>query len=58
MTLLAQERDPEVTVFLMGDAVTCAKAGQKSPNGCYNLEERMLKPIKCARARCCSAAPA
>ena len=44
MTLLTQEPDAEVRVFLMGDAVTCAKAGQKTPDGYYNLE-RMLKPI-------------
>jgi uncharacterized protein involved in oxidation of intracellular sulfur len=44
MTLLSQEPDVEVTVFLMGDAVACAKAGQKTPDGFYNLE-RMLKPI-------------
>lgn len=30
-----------VTVFLMGDAVTSAKSGQKTPNGYYNTE-RML----------------
>jgi uncharacterized protein involved in oxidation of intracellular sulfur len=34
----------EVTVFLLADAVGCAKAGQKTPEGYYNLE-RMLKPI-------------
>ncbi|RJQ53185.1 MAG: hypothetical protein C4521_07900 [Actinobacteria bacterium] len=34
----------EVTVFLMADAVGCAKAGQKTPDCYYNLE-RMLKPI-------------
>lgn len=28
----------EVRVFLMGDAASCAKAGQKTPNGYYNLE--------------------
>lgn len=44
MTLLAQEAEAEVAVFLMGDAVTCAKAGQKTPDGYYNLE-RMLKPV-------------
>jgi uncharacterized protein involved in oxidation of intracellular sulfur len=44
MTLLTQEPEAEVAVFLMGDAVTCAKAGQKTPDGYYNLE-RMLKPI-------------
>ena len=32
----------EVRVFLMGDAVTCAIAGQKTPNGHYTLD-RMLK---------------
>ena len=44
MTLLTQEPDAEVTVFMMGDAVACAKIGQKTPDGYYNLE-RMLKPI-------------
>jgi len=44
MTLLTQEPDVDVTVFLMGDAVSCAKTGQKTPDGYYNLE-RMLKPI-------------
>jgi uncharacterized protein involved in oxidation of intracellular sulfur len=28
----------EVTVFLMADAVACAKSGQKVPQGYYNLE--------------------
>ena len=28
----------EVTVFLMADAVACAKAGQKLPQGYYSLE--------------------
>lgn len=38
------KRDPgsEVTVFLMADAVVAARAGQKTPEGYYNLE-RMLK---------------
>ena len=44
MTLQTQEPDAEITVFLMGDAVVCAKTGQKTPDGYYNLE-RMLKPI-------------
>ncbi len=34
----------EVDVFLMADAIFCAKAGQKTPEGYYNLE-RMLKPV-------------
>jgi uncharacterized protein involved in oxidation of intracellular sulfur len=34
----------EVAVFLLGDAVGCARASQKTPTGYYNIE-RMLKPI-------------
>ena len=33
-----------VTVFLMADAVICAKRGQKVPQGFYNLE-LMLKSV-------------
>lgn len=32
----------QVNIFLMADAVSCAIAGQKTPNGYYNIE-RMLK---------------
>jgi uncharacterized protein involved in oxidation of intracellular sulfur len=35
---LALREDAQVKVFLMGDAVSCALAGQKTPNGYYNLE--------------------
>lgn len=34
----------EVTVFLLADAVSCAKAGQKVPQGFYNLE-LMVKSV-------------
>lgn len=40
-SLLKREGE-EVKVFLMGDAASCAKAGQKLPDGYYSLE-RMLK---------------
>ena len=33
-----------VTVFLMADAVSSARAGQKTPDGYYNVE-RMLKRL-------------
>ena len=38
------KKDPatEVTIFLMADAVSCGRKGQKTPDGYYNLE-RMLK---------------
>jgi uncharacterized protein involved in oxidation of intracellular sulfur len=40
--LLKKAPETEVTVFLMADAVIAAKAGQKTPDGYYNIE-RMLK---------------
>jgi len=43
-SLATKHEQAEVDVFLMGDAVACAKAGQATPNGYYNLE-RMLKPV-------------
>lgn len=43
-SLLKMEESTELSVFLMADAVLCAKAGQKTPDGYYNIE-RMLKPI-------------
>ncbi|HID81218.1 MAG TPA: hypothetical protein EYP51_02400 [Thiotrichales bacterium] len=36
--------DTQISVFLMADAVICAKAGQKVPQGFYNLE-LMLKSV-------------
>lgn len=34
----------QITIFLMADAVLCAKAGQKTPEGFYNIE-RMLRRV-------------
>ncbi len=42
--LAKTEPNGQVTVFLMADAVLAAKAGQKTPEGYYNLE-RMLKRL-------------
>jgi len=39
---LMRRDDAQVTLFLMGDGVTCAIAGQQTPNGYYTLD-RMLK---------------
>jgi len=41
---LAKAEEQQVRVFLMGDAASCAKAGQQTPNGYYNLE-RMLRAV-------------
>jgi uncharacterized protein involved in oxidation of intracellular sulfur len=40
----ALSKAAEVSVFLMADAVACAKAGQKEPQGYYNLE-LMVKSV-------------
>jgi uncharacterized protein involved in oxidation of intracellular sulfur len=41
---LAKVEGTEVRIFLMGDAVGCAKRDQKTPDGYYNLE-RMIKGL-------------
>ena len=43
--LLASEPELELTLFLLGDAVACAKKGQTTPQGYYNVE-RMLLPVQ------------
>src|SRR5579859_780290 len=42
--LAKKEPIVEVAIFLMADAVIAAKAGQKTPDGYYNIE-RMLKRV-------------
>jgi uncharacterized protein involved in oxidation of intracellular sulfur len=42
--LLKHDPGSLVVVFLMADAVQCAKKGQKTPEGYYNVE-RMLRRI-------------
>ena len=46
--LLKNDPQGEVTVFLMADSILCAKAGQKTPEGYYNVE-RMLKRVTTGR---------
>ena len=42
---LSKAEGQEVRVFLMGDAVTCARTNQKTPDGYYNIE-RILKGLE------------
>ena len=49
-TLAKHDPDGEVVVFLMADAVLCAKSGQKTPEGYYNIE-RMLGRVLSAKGR-------
>lgn len=39
---LAKREDTWVNVFLTADGVVCARKGQKTPDGYYNIE-RMIK---------------
>lgn len=48
--LLKRGPEHEGTVFLMADAVTAARKGQKTPDGYYNLE-RMLKRVIAGKGR-------
>ncbi len=41
---LAKRDEANVRVFLIGDGVQCAVAGQETPKGHYNIE-RMMKFI-------------
>ena len=43
-SLLKNDPAISLTVFLMADAVSCAKRGQQPPSGYYNLE-LMLKAV-------------
>jgi uncharacterized protein involved in oxidation of intracellular sulfur len=41
---LVKRPESTVRVFLIGDGVACARQGQKTPDGFYNVE-RMLKSL-------------
>lgn len=47
---LSKAEGATVKVFLIGDAASCALAGQITPNGYYNIE-RMLKGLVVKRAQ-------
>lgn len=42
--LIKHDSELEPTLFLMADAVSCARQGQKPPSGYYNIE-LMLKAV-------------
>jgi uncharacterized protein involved in oxidation of intracellular sulfur len=52
-TALSKRDGVELRVFLFGDAVMCAIAGQRLPEGHYHLD-RMLKPlVRRGEVACC-----
>lgn len=38
---LVKRAEATVRIFLIGDGVACAKRGQRTPNGYYNIERMM-----------------
>ena len=52
---LAKREDAAVRVFLIGDAVTCAMADQKVPDGYYHLDRMIAAAVHHgAEVGCCS----
>ncbi len=49
-----QDSGLQANIFLLGDAVSCAVSGQKTPDGYYNLE-RMIAALarKGVTIKCC-----
>ena len=45
-TTVAGQDDQQVRLFLMADAVACAKSGQKVPEGYYNVQLMLGKVIR------------
>ena len=43
---LSRQNDTQLKVFLIGDAVTCSKAGQKVPQGFYNVQVMLAAVLR------------
>jgi uncharacterized protein involved in oxidation of intracellular sulfur len=43
---LVKRPNVPVRVFLLGDGVWCARAGQTTPNGYYNVERMLASLVK------------
>lgn len=52
-TALSKRDEVEVRVFLMGDAVACAVAGQRLPDGHYHLDRMLKGLLHRAQVGCC-----
>lgn len=50
---LAAREGEQVRVFLMADAVGCAKAGQKVPEGYYNIQVMLGKVLRKGEVALC-----
>ncbi len=50
---LTSKEGEQVRVFLMADSVSCAKAGQKVPEGYYNVQLMLGKVLRKGEVRLC-----
>ncbi len=50
---LAAREGQHIRVFLLGDAVACAKSGQKVPEGYYNLQLMLGKVLRNGEVTLC-----
>lgn len=50
---LTAKTDVQVRMFLMADAVSCAKAGQKVPEGYYNVQLMLGKLLRKGEVALC-----
>lgn len=50
---MAGKEDVQVRLFLMADAVGCAKAGQKVPEGYYNIQLMLGKVLRKGEVALC-----
>lgn len=50
---LAAREDQSVRIFLMADAVLCAKAGQQVPQGYYNVQLMLGKVLRKGQLALC-----
>lgn len=52
-SLIKNDPDLDLTLFLMADAVSCAKRGQQTPSGFYNIELMLKSVIRHQRVLAC-----
>lgn len=50
---LAKREDVKLRVFLLGDAVACALAGQRLPDGHYHLDRMLKSLVRAGEVACC-----
>jgi uncharacterized protein involved in oxidation of intracellular sulfur len=50
---LAKREEVELRVFLLGDAVACAVAGQQLPEGHYHLDRMLKLLVRRSEVACC-----